>query len=114
MRARAKSQRFAALLEKYFAPDAALRDLLRPDTIVCRCEDVRAEQLEAHAGWRAAKLMTRCGMGPCQSRVCGTACEFLYGWQQSDARPPVFPAAASTLAMPLGTEHAQQVESAKQ
>jgi NADPH-dependent 2,4-dienoyl-CoA reductase/sulfur reductase-like enzyme len=114
MQSRAKAQRFAALLEKYFAPDAGLRDLLRPDTIVCRCEDVRAEQLEAHAGWRAAKLMTRCGMGPCQGRVCGAACEFLHGWQLAGARQPVFPAAASTLAMAAGAEPAQQVESVKE
>jgi len=37
-------------------------------------------------------------MGACQGRVCGAAAEFLFGWQPSSARPPVFPAAVSTLA----------------
>jgi NADPH-dependent 2,4-dienoyl-CoA reductase/sulfur reductase-like enzyme len=114
LRTRAKAQRFAVLLEKYFAPDAGLRDLSRPDTIVCRCEDVRVEQLEARTEWRTAKLLTRCGMGPCQGRVCGAACEFLYGWQQQGTRQPVFPAAASTLAMQVGAEPAQRVESVKE
>jgi D-hydroxyproline dehydrogenase subunit alpha len=53
-------------------------------------------------------------MGPCQGRVCGAACEFLYGWQVAGARQPVFPAAASTLAMPLNAEATQQVESAQE
>jgi hypothetical protein len=37
-------------------------------------------------------------MGACQGRVCGAATEFLFGWENRSARPPVFPAAVSTLA----------------
>jgi hypothetical protein len=65
---------------------------------VCRCEDVTAAQLAKHGDWRGAKLITRCGMGPCQGRICGAACEFLYGWQAPGVRQPVFPVAASSLA----------------
>jgi bacterioferritin-associated ferredoxin len=44
--------------------------------VVCRCEDVtRAEIEEAvQAGARTldqVKAFTRCGMGPCQGRMCG-------------------------------------------
>ena len=89
---------FARLLAHSFAPAPLLRTMCTPQTIVCRCEDVRAAELAPHPGWRAAKLQTRAGMGPCQGRVCGTACAFLYGWEAAGARPPVFPASASTLA----------------
>jgi hypothetical protein len=52
------------------------------------------------AGWREAKLHTRCGMGPCQGRICGPATEYLFGWNAGHARPPVFPARVSTLTEP--------------
>jgi NADPH-dependent 2,4-dienoyl-CoA reductase/sulfur reductase-like enzyme len=97
-RARLASARaFARLLAHSFAPPPALRALCAPSTIVCRCEDVRAAQLAPHEGWRAAKLQTRVGMGPCQGRVCGAACAFLYGWDTGGGRPPVFPASVLTL-----------------
>ncbi len=76
----------------------AMRELCCPGTIVCRCEDVRSGQLAMHADWRSAKLQTRVGMGPCQGRVCGAACEFLYGWEKGSMRQPIFPTSAATLA----------------
>lgn len=97
-KALASAQDFASLLAHSFAPAPVLRTMCTPETIVCRCEDVRAAELAPHPGWRAAKLQTRAGMGPCQGRVCGAACGFLYGWEAPAARPPVFPASAITLA----------------
>jgi NADPH-dependent 2,4-dienoyl-CoA reductase/sulfur reductase-like enzyme len=96
--ARASALDFARLLNSSFAADPAWKALCAPDVIVCRCEDVPASALSTHAEWRAAKLITRCGMGPCQGRVCGAACEFLYDWQTSGGRQPVYPASAATLA----------------
>jgi hypothetical protein len=78
--------------------DPQLRGLARGQTIVCRCEDVRFETLAPRASWREAKLHTRCGMGPCQGRICGGATEFLFGWGTDSVRPPVFPARVSSLA----------------
>jgi hypothetical protein len=75
-----------------------MRQACQPSTIVCRCEDVRAAELEPHDSWRSAKLQTRAGMGPCQGRGCGAACGFLYGWEASGGRPPVFPVSAAALA----------------
>lgn len=89
---------FGKLLARSFAPLPALRALCRPSTLVCRCEDVSAERLAAFPDWRSAKLQTRAGMGPCQGRVCGSACEFLYGWEAPPAHPPIFPTTAATLA----------------
>ncbi|MBC3931607.1 NAD(P)/FAD-dependent oxidoreductase [Undibacterium curvum] len=89
---------FAHLLQTTFSLRAGLRALCKPDTLVCRCEDVSAARIQQHADWRTAKLVTRAGMGPCQGRICGTACEFLYGWEAPQLRQPVFPAKTSTLA----------------
>lgn len=97
-RVRAKAREFARTLNETFAPRNELRDLVRADTLVCRCEDVSFERLRAHTSWRAAKLQTRCGMGPCQGRVCGPAVEFLFGWNVASVRPPVFPVRVESLA----------------
>ena len=89
--ARAKHRKFADLLNRTFALRDELKQLVTPETIVCRCEDVTFQRLGAHRSWRAAKLQTRCGMGPCQGRVCGGAIEFLFGWRAESVRPPILP-----------------------
>ena len=76
---REKAHRFAQLLERTFRLRPELRGLPSADTIVCRCEDVSYSRLRPHASWREAKLYTRCGMGPCQGRVCGPATQFWFG-----------------------------------
>jgi NADPH-dependent 2,4-dienoyl-CoA reductase/sulfur reductase-like enzyme len=95
---RQRLQQFAARLDRAFALRPKLRTLASAETIICRCEDVPISALEGCANWRQAKLHTRCGMGACQGRVCGAATEFLFGWENVSVRPPVFPAAVSTLA----------------
>lgn len=91
---------FAEALNRAFALRPELKDLATPETVVCRCEDVTHAELRAHNSWRAAKLQTRCGMGPCQGRVCGPAVEILFGWRPGSVRPPLFPARTRTLAAP--------------
>lgn len=95
--ARAKHRRFARILNETFALRDELRDLVTSDTIVCRCEDVAFGRVNKHSSWREAKLQTRCGMGPCQGRVCGAAVEFLFGWQVTSVRPPVLPVRVESL-----------------
>ncbi len=52
-------------------------DALTEDTVVCRCEEVSAGRLRGvvhdlgASDPRTAKLLSRCGMGWCQGRVCG-------------------------------------------
>jgi hypothetical protein len=94
---RRRLARFAELLNRTFALREELKHLPDADTIICRCEDVRFAQLAKQAAWRAAKLHTRCGMGPCQGRICGAAVEFLFGWQPESVRPPVFPVRVGSL-----------------
>jgi D-hydroxyproline dehydrogenase subunit alpha len=95
---REKARRFASLLDRTFRLRSELGRLPLSETIVCRCEDVSYSRLQQHTSWRAAKLHTRCGMGPCQGRICGPATQFLFKWNPDSVRPPVFPARVETLA----------------
>jgi NADPH-dependent 2,4-dienoyl-CoA reductase/sulfur reductase-like enzyme len=89
---------FANALEKAFALRSELQKLPKDSTMICRCEDVTWERVRACQSWREAKLQTRCGMGPCQGRVCGAALEFLLGWKAESVRSPVFPVRVGSLA----------------
>jgi|SRR5580658_624483 thioredoxin reductase len=104
---REKARRFARLLERTFRLRPELRRLSSPETIVCRCEDIPYSRLHPHSSWRAAKLHTRCGMGPCQGRVCGPAAQVLFGWNPDSVRPPVFPARVEHLATLRGRTEPQ-------
>jgi NADPH-dependent 2,4-dienoyl-CoA reductase/sulfur reductase-like enzyme len=94
---RASALRFSEALDRAFMLRRNLKELPRADTIVCRCEDVCFQQLQSLDSFRAAKLYTRCGMGPCQARICGPATHFLFGWAAESIRPPIFPARLDSL-----------------
>lgn len=94
---RQRWQRFADQLRTTFALGPAIRQLARPDTLVCRCEDVPFAALAGHPDWKQAKLATRCGMGACQGKICATATHTLFGWEPPASRPPFSPARVSTL-----------------
>ena len=89
---------FARNLSAAFALRDELRTLATSNTLVCRCEDVPYEAVAQCNSWREAKLHTRCGMGPCQGRICGPATEFLLGWKAPAPRPPLFPVNVEILA----------------
>jgi NADPH-dependent 2,4-dienoyl-CoA reductase/sulfur reductase-like enzyme len=89
---------FRAALAEAFALREELKTLAADDTLLCRCEDVTLGRARPFSDWRAAKLLTRCGMGPCQGRVCGGAAKFILGWGMESVRPPVLPARLSSLA----------------
>ena len=95
---RDRQVRFARDLSAAFALRDELRALAAGSTLVCRCEDVPYETVAQCRSWREAKLHTRCGMGPCQGRICGPATQFLFGWEQPVPRPPLFPVEVGTLA----------------
>jgi hypothetical protein len=64
------------LLDRMFSPDPGMLLPPGPDAIVCRCEDVTRGAIEAAVAEGATdcnlvKTATRCGMGPCQGRMCG-------------------------------------------
>jgi octopine oxidase subunit A len=72
----ARHGRIRPLLERLFRPT---KEMLAPTddaTIVCRCEEVTVAALRdaVRLGGddpNLAKVFTRCGMGPCQGRMCG-------------------------------------------
>ncbi|MBX9391354.1 NAD(P)/FAD-dependent oxidoreductase [Streptomonospora nanhaiensis] len=72
-----RGRRFAAALAAAHPVRPGWSTWLAEDTLVCRCEEVRAGELRAAARERGAsaarplKLVTRAGLGPCQGRVCG-------------------------------------------
>ncbi|GAB4242700.1 MAG: FAD/NAD(P)-binding oxidoreductase [Acidobacteriota bacterium] len=85
---------FARVLGRVLSLDPELRAAVTDATVVCRCEDVPWGAVRTRTSARDAKLQTRCGMGPCQGRVCGPAVEFLAGWNGLEGgRPPLFPTA---------------------
>lgn len=96
--ARGSARRFERRLDRAFRLRDELHDLPDPDTVVCRCEDVRLGQVDAGWSVRQTKLYTRAGMGPCQGRVCQPALEFLRGMAPDAVRSPLFPASVATLA----------------
>ena len=90
-RRRAKEHAFGERLNAAFRLRPEVCSLSAADTMVCRCEDVSFGRLQGHSSWTEAKLQTRCGMGPCQGRICGPAVQSLFGWRAGSVRPPIFP-----------------------
>jgi NADPH-dependent 2,4-dienoyl-CoA reductase/sulfur reductase-like enzyme len=98
-------------LDKLYRPAKAFR-IPAGETIVCRCEEVTAKQLVdavalGVAGPNQAKAFLRCGMGPCQGRMCGlTVTEIIARERGVPAqevgyyrlRPPVKPVSLGELA----------------
>jgi len=70
-----KALRGRAFLDAYYRPAAQFR---RPagDVLACRCEEVTAQQIVdtvalGCTGPNQMKAFLRCGIGPCQGRLCG-------------------------------------------
>ncbi|MEU5883787.1 FAD/NAD(P)-binding oxidoreductase [Spirillospora sp. NPDC047279] len=78
-RRRDRARAFAARLAAAHPIGAAWPGWLRPETVVCRCEETsygtlrQAAADRAGGSARALRLGTRAGLGPCQARVCGPA-----------------------------------------
>jgi NADPH-dependent 2,4-dienoyl-CoA reductase/sulfur reductase-like enzyme len=94
---RSSWQQFRSRLAKAFELRHELKSLASDDTLVCRCEDVSLGRIKRFSGWRDAKLQSRCGMGPCQGRICGAATNVILGWGMESVRPPVLPARVESL-----------------
>jgi len=99
---RRRERRFARALERAYA--APIPPAPPHDTIVCRCEDVTLGELLAHDAphvtLRDLKLQTRCGMGPCQGRICGAANQAMLGRAPDLGRPPLLPIPVESLVHP--------------
>ncbi|MFM7008140.1 MAG: NAD(P)/FAD-dependent oxidoreductase [Betaproteobacteria bacterium] len=74
-RARDRDLRVRPFLDVLYSPPADITDPV-DEAIVCRCEEVTAGRIREMAslgcqGPNQTKFFSRCGMGPCQGRVCG-------------------------------------------
>ena len=101
-----------------------LLDLATPDTLACRCEEVRFADVRAAVDQgardlQAVKLLTRLGMGPCQGRNCaphaGMHLGVATGRTAADAgrinpRPPLKPVSLGALAAMSGVPDAATVD----
>ena len=72
-----RRRRFQAFLDRMFEPGPAVLRPSDPAVTVCRCEEVTVAEIEhviarGCPGPDQAKAFTRCGMGPCQGRMCAT------------------------------------------
>ena len=95
--------------------------LFEPETVICRCENVTVAQVrqavdEGVRDLNELKILTRCGMGPCQGRMCGPALAEILGQElslapdrvgQLSVRPPITPLPLGEIAaMDLGDNDA--------
>ena len=98
LRQRAAAGKFAAAMAETFAIRPEVCHLADPQTVICRCEDVRLALLSGRSDARELKLQTRCGMGPCQGRICGPILQSMGMAGQMSVRPPIQPCRMETLA----------------
>jgi NADPH-dependent 2,4-dienoyl-CoA reductase/sulfur reductase-like enzyme len=73
-----RAARAGAAMAKLMAVRPALVTAIPRETIICRCEGVTRAEIDAALDDGAAEMnqlkqFTRCGMGPCQGRLCGEA-----------------------------------------
>lgn len=113
----ARHRRFREFLDLSFEPAGAMLRPSNPEVMVCRCEEVTAGDLARIAaagcpGPNQAKAYTRCGMGPCQGRMCAVAVSEIFAEQRHDdvarvghyrIRPPVKPLTVGELSGLEGT-----------
>jgi len=63
-------------LDRLYRPASSVMVPAEDEVIACRCEEVSVGQIRRAArlgaqGPNQIKAFTRCGMGPCQGRICG-------------------------------------------
>jgi NADPH-dependent 2,4-dienoyl-CoA reductase/sulfur reductase-like enzyme len=117
----ARHRRGRAFVDALYRPADAFR-IPAGDTIVCRCEEVTAQQVSETVelgctGPNQMKSFLRCGMGPCQGRLCGLTVTELIARERRVApgevgyyrlRFPIKPIPLGELASLPQTEEAQQ------
>jgi bacterioferritin-associated ferredoxin len=72
----ARERAIRPFLDALYRPPAAVLAPPEDDVVACRCEEVTVGQLRRAVrlgapGPNQLKAFTRCGMGPCQGRICG-------------------------------------------
>lgn len=73
----ARARALRPFLDALYRPADAVLDPAADSVIVCRCEEVTAGEIRRAVrlgapGPNQVKAFVRCGMGPCQGRICGS------------------------------------------
>ena len=106
------ARNFAHVMRQMLRLKPALFKLITEDTIVCRCEEVRAKEIknaiaDGDSTLRGVKIRTRAGMGQCQGRICAFLISHLIAQEPGalmehisldHPRPPVKPIPLCALA----------------
>ena len=106
---RKKLRRFAGSLHHVYRVPLGWKEWLTPETVICRCEEVdygtivHAKNQLSATDARTVKLMTRCGMGMCQGKMCSRNISDLLGSSDGDRirgseRPIITPITLGELA----------------
>lgn len=70
----ARKERFRTALQRLHTVGPGIYELATPDTVVCRCEELTAGELDraiaSSTDLNAVKALTRAAMGMCQGRSC--------------------------------------------
>jgi bacterioferritin-associated ferredoxin len=110
---RRRLQRFAAMVNVLFGPRPGLFETLDGDTLICRCEEVTADEVrlvvrEGCASPKEVKDWTRAGMGLCQGRICRSLVTQMIAEERrvppsdvprGSVRPPIKPVPMGALAL---------------
>lgn len=94
----ARLRGFSRVLREAFPIHPRVHALAEPDTILCRCEDVRFGDAVSPASQRELRLGRRVGMGWCQGRSCGAILSARHGLDPARVRAPLFPVRVEELA----------------
>ena len=108
---RAHLNRFASALNAVFGPRPGIWEFLKDGMTVCRCEEVKASEIEAciaHGATtnKSIKDWTRAGMGLCEGRICRAMVGEILARERGvdlatipfpSVRPPIKPVPISTL-----------------
>ena len=104
--------KFRVFIDTLYQPQQNDRVPVNGDTLVCRCEEVSAQTINdlidmGCTGPNQLKSYSRCGMGPCQGRFCGSTISEMIAMRREMAideverfrlRPPIKPISLGELA----------------
>ena len=120
-KALAQDLRARRFLDALYKPARQFR-IAEGDTIVCRCEEVPAWQIKEviasnALGPNQMKFFVRCGMGPCQGRLCGLTVTEMFAAARDVSpreighyrlRTPIKPVTVAEMASLPSSQHAEK------
>lgn len=101
-----REERFATAMHAVYAVRPGWLGWLRPETVLCRCEEVTAGRVRNDVrtygadDLRSLKLLSRVGMGLCQGRICGHATATILA-AETGREPDLLPIVSRPIVTPV-------------